>query len=149
MIFVALNYRLGAFGWLSGSVVQRDGTANVGLLDQRLALEWVRENIARFGGDPNRVTVMGESAGAGSIAHQITVCRNSRPSERMVSLTVLGLRWSRRQRCPGRRCYIQPGNSTINGLVPASLPCRARPAVRKITSPTERLDTPGSKTAPS
>jgi len=47
-------------------------TANAGLLDQRLALEWIRKNIHLFGGDPSRVTVMGESAGAGSIMHHIT-----------------------------------------------------------------------------
>ncbi|KAL9106968.1 MAG: hypothetical protein Q9227_008091 [Pyrenula ochraceoflavens] len=73
LVFVALNYRLGAFGWLSGPTFQGSGgIANAGLYDQRLALEWVQENIHLFGGDPNRVTVMGESAGGGSIQHQIT-----------------------------------------------------------------------------
>ena len=72
IIFVSLNYRLGAFGWLSGPTFQQDGTANAGLYDQRLALQWVQANIHLFGGDPNRVTVMGESAGGGSIMHQIT-----------------------------------------------------------------------------
>ncbi|KAI9817617.1 MAG: hypothetical protein M1832_004621 [Thelocarpon impressellum] len=72
IIFVSINYRLGAFGWLSGTTFQADGTANVGLLDQRLALEWVRDNVAAFGGDPERVTVMGESAGGGSIMHHLT-----------------------------------------------------------------------------
>ena len=72
IIFVSFNYRLGAFGWLSGPTLQTDGTANAGLYDQRLALEWVQENIHLFGGDPNRVTVIGESAGGGSIFHQIT-----------------------------------------------------------------------------
>lgn len=67
-----MNYRLGAFGWSSGPTLQEDGDANAGLLDQRLALEWVQQNIAKFGGDPNRVTVFGESAGGGSIMHQIT-----------------------------------------------------------------------------
>ncbi|PYH82078.1 alpha/beta-hydrolase [Aspergillus uvarum CBS 121591] len=71
-VYVAINYRLGAFGWLSGSAVQRNGTANAGLLDQRLALEWVQQYIHLFGGDSERVTVMGESAGGGSILHQIT-----------------------------------------------------------------------------
>lgn len=73
IIFVTLNYRLGAFGWLSGPTLQSNGTANAGLLDQRFALEWVQKNIHLFGGNPNNVTVMGESAGGGSILHQITV----------------------------------------------------------------------------
>ena len=71
-IFVAMNYRLGMFGWLSGPTFQENGTANAGLYDQRLALEWVQKHIYLFGGDPNRVTVAGESAGGGSIMHQIT-----------------------------------------------------------------------------
>lgn len=68
-----MNYRLGAFGWLSGPTFQADGTANAGLYDQRFALQWVQQHIAKFGGDPKRVTVFGESAGGGSIMHQITV----------------------------------------------------------------------------
>lgn len=60
MIFVALNYRLGALGWLAGPTLQQEGgDSNAGLLDQRLALEWVQDNIHLFGGDPDRVTVMG------------------------------------------------------------------------------------------
>ncbi|KAL3426049.1 carboxylesterase family protein [Phlyctema vagabunda] len=72
VVFVAMNYRVGMFGWLSGPTFQANGTANVGLYDQRLALEWVQKNIHLFGGDPNRVTVIGESAGGGSIMHHIT-----------------------------------------------------------------------------
>lgn len=72
VVFVSLNYRLGLFGWLSGPTFQSDGTANAGLYDQRLGLQWVQDNIRLFGGDPSRVTVMGESAGGGSIMHQIT-----------------------------------------------------------------------------
>jgi carboxylesterase type B len=89
-VFVALGYRvgftpkiyhyvelwltgrqLGAFGFLSGPNFESDGTPNVGLHDQRLALEWVRENIHLFGGDRGRVTVIGESAGGSSIMHHI------------------------------------------------------------------------------
>ncbi|KAJ5083042.1 hypothetical protein N7532_012085 [Penicillium argentinense] len=72
IVYVALNYRLGAFGWLGGSGLTANGTANAALHDQRLALDWVYKNIHLFGGDPSRVTVMGESAGGGSILHQIT-----------------------------------------------------------------------------
>ncbi|KAH0429721.1 acetylcholinesterase [Colletotrichum camelliae] len=71
-IFVAMNYRLGAFGFLGGPTVEAQGTPNAGLYDQRLALEFVKENIHLFGGSPDRVTVMGESAGGGSIVHQLT-----------------------------------------------------------------------------
>jgi carboxylesterase type B len=74
MIFVAMNYRLGAFGWLTGPTFQKDGTANVGLHDQRMALEWVQKYIHLFGGDRSRVTAMGYSAGGGSVVHQLTVC---------------------------------------------------------------------------
>lgn len=64
VVFVSLNYRLGIEGF-----AQIDGApANRGLLDQAAALRWVRDNIAAFGGDPEQVTVFGESAGAGSIA---------------------------------------------------------------------------------
>jgi acetylcholinesterase len=75
IIYVAFNYRLGAFGWLAGPSLQKDGTANAGLYDQRMALEWVQKNVHLFGGDKTRVTVIGESAGGGSIIHQVTVCR--------------------------------------------------------------------------
>jgi carboxylesterase type B len=76
-----LNYRLGAFGWLAGPTLQSsNGTANAGLYDQRLALEWVRRNIHLFGGDPERVTVMGQSAGGGTIMHQITAYGGALPA---------------------------------------------------------------------
>ncbi|KAL2782935.1 Alpha/Beta hydrolase protein [Aspergillus keveii] len=73
VIYVALNYRLGAFGFLSGpSFESEGGLLNTGLLDQRKALQWIQDNIHRFGGDKGQVTVFGESAGAGSILHHIT-----------------------------------------------------------------------------
>ena len=80
LIFVSLNYRLGAFGWLSGPTLQSNGTANAGLYDQRLAIEWVRDHIHLFGGDPERITLMGESAGGGSIMHQLTAYGGAVPA---------------------------------------------------------------------
>jgi carboxylesterase type B len=68
-ITVEIQYRLGAFGYLASSDVRNQGQLNVGLLDQRYALQWVQEHIAKFGGDPTRVTVGGESSGAGSIMY--------------------------------------------------------------------------------
>ncbi|KAK5172923.1 uncharacterized protein LTR77_003045 [Saxophila tyrrhenica] len=79
VIYVSMNYRLGAFGWLSGPSLQADGTANAGLHDQRFALEWIQKNIKKFGGDPSRVTVFGESAGGGSIMHQMTAYGGRKP----------------------------------------------------------------------
>ncbi|TQN67818.1 Carboxylesterase patB, partial [Colletotrichum shisoi] len=73
VVYVALNYRLGLFGFVSGTEYEEQGgVSNIGLRDQRFALQWVRENIHLFGGDPDNVTVLGESAGAGSILHQLT-----------------------------------------------------------------------------
>ncbi|KAJ5772755.1 Carboxylesterase type B [Penicillium paradoxum] len=73
VIFVAMNYRLGGFGFLPGAEIFRDGSSNLGLLDQRLALEWVADNIAAFGGDPSKVTIWGESAGSISVFDQMAL----------------------------------------------------------------------------
>ncbi|KAJ8612318.1 hypothetical protein MRB53_037528 [Persea americana] len=69
-IAVHINYRLGAFGFLSSDEVARFGTPNVGLLDQHFALQWVQQHIYKFGGDPSRVTFGGQSAGGGSVMLQ-------------------------------------------------------------------------------
>ncbi|PVI06068.1 alpha/beta-hydrolase [Periconia macrospinosa] len=67
-IFVNIQYRLGAFGFMGGKkFVEEGGTQNLGLLDQRMALEWVQKNIEAFGGDAKKVTILGGSAGGGSV----------------------------------------------------------------------------------
>ena len=71
VVCVVINWRLGADGFL----YLGDEDANLGLLDQVAALEWVRENIAAFGGDPGNVTVFGESAGAMSIGTLLAMPR--------------------------------------------------------------------------
>ena len=70
VVIVTVNYRLGAFGFLHLDDIfgaGLEGSGNLGLLDQVAALEWVRDNIAAFGGNPDDVTVFGESAGGMSI----------------------------------------------------------------------------------
>ncbi|GAA6059633.1 hypothetical protein JCM10212_004136 [Sporobolomyces blumeae] len=74
VVYVSMNYRLNSFGFMPGQEMADDNSTsiNAGLLDQRLALEWIHQNIASFGGDPEKVTVFGESAGAISVAYQTT-----------------------------------------------------------------------------
>ncbi|KAJ5972734.1 Carboxylesterase type B [Penicillium vulpinum] len=72
LVYVGINYRLGFFGFAtSGAMIETKDT-NSGIRDQRAALEWVRDNIGSFGGDPNRVTVIGQSVGASDIGLQLT-----------------------------------------------------------------------------
>ncbi|WQF88049.1 Putative carboxylesterase, type B, carboxylesterase type B, carboxylesterase type B, active [Colletotrichum destructivum] len=63
---VVIQYRLGAFGFLSSADVVANGVGNAGLHDMVFALQWVQKNICKFGGDPGKVTVAGQSAGAGA-----------------------------------------------------------------------------------
>jgi carboxylesterase type B len=64
IVYVSINYRLNGFGFTASPEFNDAGLSNLGLMDQHLALEWVHDNIAHFGGDPKKVTIFGESAGA-------------------------------------------------------------------------------------
>ncbi|MDF8361165.1 carboxylesterase family protein [Achromobacter anxifer] len=84
MVVVAVNYRLAALGWL----YVPGQTANVGLLDQEAAIDWVLGNIQDLGGDPERITVMGQSAGASSICAMLA--RKPRFSRAILQSAALG-----------------------------------------------------------
>ena len=76
IVLVTINYRLGPFGFLKLDEVtngQIRSTGNEGLMDQKIAIEWVKENISDFGGNPENITIFGESAGAWSVALQSAV----------------------------------------------------------------------------
>ncbi|MDG1946180.1 MAG: carboxylesterase family protein [Halioglobus sp.] len=73
VVLVSINYRLGNFGWLSHPALRsadaslEDNSGNYGTLDQIKGLQWVRDNIAQFGGNPDKVTIFGESAGGWNV----------------------------------------------------------------------------------
>ncbi|KAG9722806.1 alpha/beta-hydrolase, partial [Aureobasidium melanogenum] len=68
----SVAYRLGPFGFLNGDEIAGAGQTNIGLKDQRKALQWLQENGAAFGADTSKVTIMGESAGAASVGFHLT-----------------------------------------------------------------------------
>lgn len=117
VVVVTLNYRLGLLGWLHHPLLQAPpdvgGGANFGTLDQIAALQWVRDNIASFGGDPDRVTLFGESAGGDN---------------------VLALLVSPRSRGLFHRAIIQSGSGRSVDLQAAANPVDADPAGLPLSS---------------
>jgi carboxylesterase type B len=79
VIHVAINYRLGFFGFAQSDELEKEGSENAGLRDQRLAIEWVRDNIEEFGGDPKKITILGQSSGGLSIGMHMLAYGGSKP----------------------------------------------------------------------
>jgi acetylcholinesterase len=72
VLFTSINYRLHNFGFTASKEFEQAGLLNLGLEDQRVAMKWIQKNIKAFGGDPTKVTIMGESAGSWSVtAHLV------------------------------------------------------------------------------
>ena len=125
VVYVSLNYRLGALGWLDFRAYAGLGhpfDANAGLRDQVAALEWVRRNIAGFGGDPDRVTLFGESAGANSVTTLMAV-----PSaEGLFARAIAQLRPRTRCTCPRPRPGGPPSTCRSSAAWSTTTTSRAR-----------------------
>ena len=93
IVIVSMNYRLGLLGFMS--LGTQDVPGNMGLLDQVMALKWVQKNIKNFGGDPNKVTIAGESAGSYSVLYHMLSPLSSGLFNRAIaqSGTPLSLAW--------------------------------------------------------
>ncbi|XP_033726510.1 cholinesterase-like [Pecten maximus] len=83
VVVVTVNYRLGIFGFLS--TMDNASRGNYGLWDQRLAMQWVKDNIEAFGGDPNSITIFGESAGAFSVGLHAIIPENRGLFQRVIA----------------------------------------------------------------
>jgi para-nitrobenzyl esterase len=124
VVLVTFNYRVGleGFGWVDGSPPNR------GLLDQVAALEWVRDNVAAFGGDPERVTVFGQSAGGGSVAALLAMPRAVGLFHRAVVQSMPGTYFTPRLAADiTRACAAELGldPSELPGADPWTLPTAA------------------------
>ena len=93
IVVVTISYRLGVFGYL---YEEQGQPQNLGLKDQMTALRWVHENISQFGGDPQQVTLAGQSAGAHSVASLISYCKEPYFQKAILQSGPLGFSYSKR-----------------------------------------------------
>ena len=127
VIFVTLQYRLGVLGFLHLSHLP-DGkdypdAQNLGLLDQQMALTWVHENIAAFGGDPDNVTIWGESAGAGSVTMQPLIKGSKQYFKKVIA----------QSGAPGQTSSLEEAIAATNDLM-AGLGCKTIADLKKFTA---------------
>eukprot|EP00659_Diplonema_papillatum_P017641 gene17641-27150_t len=130
VVVVTVNYRLGIFGFLGSDRLRADdgSTGNFGIQDQRLAMEWVRGHIEAFGGDKDRVTIIGESAGAGSVTTHLVAQRSRGLFANGIAESGLGAIWSVKPLpeaegvfatvlsatgCAGRACLVEQSATVL------------------------------------
>ncbi len=133
VVYVSLNYRLGALGYLDFtefSTPERPIDANLGLRDQVAALQWIQRNIAAFGGDPDNVTLFGESAGGTSVTTLLATPRRGACSPARSPRVPRPSWWATplaRGRGPGSSCRLlgcdDPADATraLDAATPAEL----------------------------
>ncbi|XP_006455190.1 hypothetical protein AGABI2DRAFT_145418 [Agaricus bisporus var. bisporus H97] len=132
VIFVSMNYRLSAFGFLAGKEVKAAGVGNLGLHDQREALRWVQKYIAAFGGDRTKVTIWGESAGAISVS--LHMLANGGDTEGLFRAAVM------QSGAPIPVGDIEQGQTYYNAIVDSTGCSRANDTLRCLrTVPYDRL----------
>lgn len=94
VILVSFNYRLGAFGFLSLDEPTLGVPGNAGLKDQNMALKWIQRNIKSFGGDPDNVTLFGESAGGSSVHYHMISEQSKGLFKRAISMSGVSLNYT-------------------------------------------------------
>ena len=95
VILVSIAYRLNVFGFLCHpelTAANPDAPTNFGLLDQKAGIEWVKRNIANFGGDPNNITIFGQSVGAGSTMYHCTSPQTKGLFQKAIAQSVGGIK---------------------------------------------------------
>jgi para-nitrobenzyl esterase len=121
VVVVTVSYRLGIFGYLNP---HPDGEENLGLRDQILALRWIRENIAAFGGDPSQVTIFGQSAGGDSVMSLILSVGTTGLFHRAILQSApLGLRNGREAMTAAMRDAVAAALGGLTRARPASSNC--------------------------
>eukprot|EP01061_Rhynchopus_euleeides_P009142 TRINITY_DN1828_c0_g1_i1.p1 TRINITY_DN1828_c0_g1~~TRINITY_DN1828_c0_g1_i1.p1 ORF type:complete len:539 (+),score=195.31 TRINITY_DN1828_c0_g1_i1:49-1665(+) len=121
VVVVTFNYRINAFGFLGhdGLRGSDNSTGNWGLQDQRTALQWVQKHISAFGGDPNQVTVFGQSAGAASISCHLVAPRSKPYLRRVIAESGLGTTWCANSLSRAETSY----NALVKGAGCSDLAC--------------------------
>ncbi|MEU1408158.1 carboxylesterase family protein [Streptomyces sp. NPDC005728] len=149
LVVVTLNYRVGieGFAYIDGA------PANRGLLDQVAALEWVRDNIRAFGGDPDRVTVFGQSAGAGSVAALLAMPRAAGLFRRAVAQSVPGTFFSPAlagdiAAACAAELGLRPTAADFSTVAPVRLPSAGDAVTAKSASFAERWGTVAHRSIP-
>ena len=132
VVVVTVNYRLGPLGFFVHPAIEREtpgGAVNFGLLDQIAALQWVRRNIAAFGGDPGNVTLFGQSAGAQSVLALMSSPLSRELMQRAVVQSAYGL--PARPRAKARETGVRVASAVgLSGADASAAQLRAVPAER-------------------
>ncbi len=142
VVLVSINYRLGVFGFLTYPELSQESanhvSGNYGILDQIESLKWIKKNIAQFGGDPDNVTIFGQSAGAGSVK---TLCESPLAKDLFKKAIIMsgGGMSTPRAAGPG-----MPGMPPAAGMPAAAAPNAAAPAARQ-GAPAGRQGAPGAR----